>query len=149
MTATHHDHFRLTDPDVVSLNASREESQDPHVNWFVGYAPEREAEFDARVIMGSLHVVGETGRGDIRVAGLLFDNADAQYDDESLPEVLANSDAVETLYDFARVSLRSVLAIVDADARIPDASPDPEIDQLVRRADAAEQAPDPQANDIL
>lgn len=130
--------FRLSDPEVILLNASRDGTENPHTHWYVGYAPELEDELDARVVMGTIHAVGETGGADVRVAALLWRGTDAPWDLETLPESLARSGAIETLYDFARVTLRSVLAIVDADGEVPHKSPPAQIDELLR-SDASDE----------
>ena len=128
--------FRITDLEVISVSSSRDGAHEPHVNWFVDYAPQKEDELDARVIMATLHVAGSVGRGDIQVGALLWEGSGATQNDESFAAAFAESDALEMLYDFARVSLRSVLAIVESDAEAPGQSPRPEIGQLSRVDDA-------------
>lgn len=133
--------FFLTDLSVTELHAAANPNGEPHLNWYVGYAPEKEDELDARVVIGSLHFVGADGRGDVSVASLFFDNKGHGYDEDSIADVLAASEATETLYDFARVTLASALATVGATIDLPYKSPDPEISTL-RKAERDEDSDD-------
>lgn len=79
------------------------------------------------------------------MAALYYDNAGHSYDDEEIGAAVAAADATETLYDFARLTLSSVLATVDAKFDLPYKSPDPEIDVLKKRDDAEESSEDESA----
>lgn len=124
--------FRISDLEVFSVSADFGPSESPHVSWTVGYAPELDAALKARVIIATLHTVGSSGRGTIHVGALLLGEAGAALEGAELERQLSNSDALETLYDFARVSLRSVLAVVDADAAVSRESPSPTFGVLER-----------------
>ncbi|MFC9560031.1 hypothetical protein [Agromyces sp. NPDC056965] len=118
--------------DVVRVRSAVAPSDKAHEKWFVGYAPEKEQGLNARVVFGSLHVASETSYGDITVSALLFDVSDKTYEESQIDELLAGSEAVEALYDYARTSLRTVLAVIDSDAIIPRAAPEAEFGYLER-----------------
>ena len=126
--------FRITEPNVLSVSSSRDDAHEPQVTWFVGYAPQKEAELDARVLIATLNVAGPGGRGGIQVAALLWDDSGATHDDESFEAAFVESDAVGVLYAFARAGLRSVLTIVESVTEVPGKAPTPEIGQLSRIA---------------
>lgn len=133
--------FRLADPMVLDVDAAWTESESPHVNWYISYAPEREEDSLHRVLFATLHTVGESCRGNIRVAATLADQfEDAEWD--IFEEELRDSDALQTLYAFARTTLRMVLSAVGDASEIPEFSPEPEFDHLVR-VDEAEMADEP------
>jgi hypothetical protein len=124
--------FTLTSPDVIRVHATSGESDKSHVVWSVGYAPEKESETDARVIFGTLHAAGPNAFGDVVVSAMLIDTSKDAYAEADIEAVLAQSDAIETLYDFAKANLRPVLAVVDADIRLPYTSPGLELTALER-----------------
>ncbi len=128
--------FRITDPQVSFVRAHRDGAEEPHVHWYVGYAPDLTEDRDARVVLATVHAAGANGGGDVEVSALLWRTTDEPWDVEELASDLEISDAVETLYDFARVSLRSVLALTEADVTVPTKAPAPVIRELVKREDA-------------
>lgn len=143
--ATSREHFHLSSPDVVRVRASSARSRKAHGSWFVDYAPEKESDRDARVVFGTIHFASEASYGDITVAGLLHDSPGVAYEDGDLERLIAGADAIETLYDFARVSLRTVLAVIGSDVQLPTTAPEPTIGQLKRPDDNDDADVEPEA----
>lgn len=127
--------FLITNLDVLEISASYNGSAEPHVTWWLGYAPERE-ENKGRVIFGQLHSGSPAATGHVMVSALFFDTpGSGETDvDSDIESVLAASIASETLYDYARTALAATLGIIEASVALPRESPIPEVSQLVRRA---------------
>lgn len=134
-----HERFRMSDPEILGVDASWEDPREPRANWYVSYAPELEEDAQGRVLLATLHVVGKSSSGSIRLAALLHDSLDGG-DPEAFESDLAASNALNTLYAFARSGLRTVFAVVGVDAEVPEESPGPEIDQLVRSEEAKDES---------
>ncbi|WP_022889493.1 hypothetical protein [Agromyces italicus] len=130
--------FRITDPEVSFVAAHRAEAETPHLHWNVGYAPDLVEGLDARVVLATIHAAGASGGGDIEVSALFWRSTDAPWNLDTLAADLQASDAIETLYDFARVSLRSVLALTDAEIALPVKAPEAQVSALVRDEGAPE-----------
>lgn len=133
--------FLLANLDVLELSARYSQSSELHTGWSIGYAPERE-ENGGRVVFGQLHSVGSLARGHAMVSAQIFDVPGSSTSDDEMEQVLTNSIAAETLYDYARTTLSTALGAIEVDVNLPRESPVPEITQLVRRdsdgKDAAE-----------
>jgi hypothetical protein len=115
--------FILTNLDVIRLRSSQGPDTDEHVRWSIEFDPDFADESETtRVVFGSLHAGGAAGWGDITV-GAFFKNM-AGTTVAELPEELFSSDAVESLYDFARSHLQPLLSLVGAPMRLPWKSPD-------------------------
>lgn len=141
--------FILSSPEVVRVRAAENASDEAHGLWYVGYAPEKEPSVNARVVYGSLHAASTTSYGDITVFGLFYDTSGAAYeDDESLERALAQSAALETLYDYARTSLRTVLAVIGSDVETSDRSPMPEFGKLRKVEDEQSEAVHQESHDF-
>jgi hypothetical protein len=115
---------------VVSSIWAASAPNEPDITWTIGYAPETEPDGDLRVIFGTLDASGETGGGSVRVSCFVTGTGSDSVED--VEAALSGDLALETVYDVARVALRTVLATVDADAVIPTKAPAPTLEQLVR-----------------
>lgn len=129
------DSLRIVSPMVMDVRASVLYEADPHVTWSVGYAPELDDE-GGRFLLANLHAVGAEGRVDVEISALLLGSSGAasSADDDAsqLEDDLSESEALETLYDIARITARGLLGTIDVDLGLPVASPTPDITQLVK-----------------
>lgn len=123
--------LQLVAPEVMGVRASRQPVEEPHTNWYVDYAPERDDDTGARVVFGNLHAAGTDGIADVTVACMMRYPADDEPGTEEFAAVLAQSDALETLWDIARVAFRTIAAVVGIDVEVPSKAPEAEISQLV------------------
>ncbi|MDR6691489.1 hypothetical protein J2X55_002412 [Microbacterium sp. 1154] len=78
---------------------------------------------DVWPVFATLHAGGSGGWGDISVAAFVKNAHDVAPD--QFEEVLAGSEAVETLYDFARSHFVPMLAGIGAEVTMPAGSPKP------------------------
>lgn len=112
---------------VFRLRASKADDVETHVEWSATYSTTSVTgdAGDAWPVLATIHAGGVGGWADITVSGLLK-NGDtiAVGDWES---ELASSEALETLYDFARSHLSPLLATIDADVPLPVLSPQVEL----------------------
>lgn len=132
--------FHLSSPKILNVDSSWESANQAHINWFVSYAPEREAESNERVLFATLHAVTDDGRGNVQVAAMIQESTDFT-DWESFEKALAESDALDTLYLFALNGLRTALSLVGGAVGPVDNSPEPEFDQLVPADDLDDEQP--------
>lgn len=136
--------LRIVDLDILSLNASQNGTE-PHVAWYVSYAPEIERELSrpGRVVFGTIHAHSEAGGADVTGACIMvYEDASART--EEFFEALKGSDALETLWDFVRSTTRGVLGIVGSDAEVPTKAPEAKFSLLSRpgASDDEEDAPE-------
>jgi hypothetical protein len=125
-----HNELRMVSPEIIRLRASQAEDQEPHINWFVQY-DEEIATDGLRPVVAEIHVVGKRSFGDISVGGLIGPAAgDVELSVEKFVEALADSHALEGLYDFARPALRAILATIESDIVIPRKAPEAEISEF-------------------
>ncbi|MGN7965050.1 hypothetical protein ACTJKK_03135 [Microbacterium sp. 22179] len=108
---------------VFRLRASRADDVELHVDWSVTYSTTAVATElgDAWPLLATIHAGGVGGWADITVSGILKNAGsatDAHWEDE-----LGSSEALETLYDFARSHLGPLLMTVDAEVPLPKTSP--------------------------
>lgn len=108
---------------VFRLRASRADDVELHVNWSVTYSgTAMTTELgDAWPLLATIHAGGVGGWADITVSGILKNAGDVV--DEDWEDELASSEALETLYDFARSHLAPLLMTVDAEVPLSKVSP--------------------------
>ncbi|WP_308492804.1 hypothetical protein [Microbacterium terrisoli] len=132
--------IRIVDPSVMDVASSALYDAEPHVAWSVGYAPELDDD-GGRFLLASLHAAGHEGRVDVEIAATQLggDYPAALEGDAaaSFEAALADAEALETLYAFARMTAISALGLVDIDVEVPRMTPAPAVSQLVR-PDASE-----------
>jgi len=123
------EYFTLSSPEVLRLRAAQggPEDMETHFNWYVSFDAEP---FDVEgvshyPIIGTLHAGSASGWGDISLGALLM--VVREIGKEPLPDVIARSNAVETLYDVARGHLSSLLRTAGAVFDIPSKSPPVEV----------------------
>jgi hypothetical protein len=123
--------LHLVDLEVTSLSA-RQSSGSRHTRWFVGYATEPEQEVHGRVVFATLHVYGERGGGEVSVAVIMVYPDDVEPTTEEFVGALVESDALESLYDYARTVLRGLLGFVDVSVTVRRKAPKPKLDTLTK-----------------
>jgi hypothetical protein len=117
--------FVLNDLEVIQFRASKSGTQPEHVDWRVGYAPETipASQGTARVVVATLHAGGEKGWADLTV-GSVFAQGPPSESQDAIADEIAESDAIQALFMFARSHLVGMLATigvtVDIDRSIPD-----------------------------
>lgn len=134
-------------PEVMEVRAMRATIEEQHLNWFVSFAPERDEDNIGRVVYGTIHAAGESGVGEVTVACMMGISAEDDPGVEGFGDLLAQSRALETLWDVARMALRSAMSPTEIEVSLPAKAPDPEMGQLVRSDqdstdDAVEQSSD-------
>jgi len=129
------DDLRLVGPDVIEVSA-RHERLDPHVKWWVDYAPEPATTLSGRVVFGTLHAFGAAGGAEVTVASVIKYPNGASPTSEEFEKALKDSDALETLYDYARTVVSSVAAIVNARPELDRKAPEPVFGQLKRASES-------------
>ncbi|KJL26203.1 hypothetical protein RL72_01138 [Microbacterium azadirachtae] len=135
----------LLSPEVIDVSSVRRPVEKPHLNWLVGYAPERDEDDLGRIVFGTIHAGASNGFAEVTVACLMGYPAEAEPGTEKFKKLLKKSDALEALYDVARIAFRSTAAITDIGVELPRKAPDPEMNELVRASDdsqAEEAAPE-------
>ncbi|KJL23787.1 hypothetical protein RN51_01322 [Microbacterium oxydans] len=123
--------LELLSPEVMEVRAMRMDVDEPHLNWLVGYAPERDEDDLGRVVFGTVHAGAEGGVGEVTVACLMAVSAE---DDpgEEFKDLLVQSRALETLWDTARMAFRAAISATEFEVSLPAKAPEPEVSQLVR-----------------
>lgn len=108
---------------VFRLRASRADDVELHVDWSVTYSTTAVTTElgDAWPLLGTVHAGGVGGWADITVSGMLKNAGSTA--DEDWEHELGSSEALETLYDFARSHLGPLLMTVDAEVPLPKISP--------------------------
>jgi hypothetical protein len=128
-------------PDIVALRAATDTGSKPHLEWYVGWAPEEDDGVHGRVVLGTLHAFGDNGGGEVTVAATVIYPKSVDPSNEEFADALIDSEALETIYDIAHIALRSILATINAQVEIKRKSPKPTMSMLER----IEPAPDSQA----
>lgn len=128
--------FRLAGPRIFSVEADAY-SVDEHLTWQVGVAPSDEdyIETPSRFVIGTLHAHNSSGGGSVVVLGVISQLAGVV---EGLDD-LRGGPELELLYDFARPTLMSLLAVVGADVELPLKAPEAELSFLVKADDSADE----------
>jgi hypothetical protein len=122
--------FAMVNPEVLQLRASQSNGDAKHhIEWRLSFSPDpvtaKAESGPERVlypVIGSLHVGGPSGFGDISVGALLIAMSDPEADG-GLQSALEHADAVEALYDVARGHLGPLLRSVDCVEELPKRSP--------------------------
>lgn len=130
--------LQLVAPEVMGVRASQQPVAEPHLNWYVDYAPERDDDLDGRVVFGQVHGAAANGYADVTVASVMRYAAEDEPGTEEFASALENSDALETLWDIARVAFRTIAALTGLDVELPAKAPQAEISQLVPSDEANE-----------
>ncbi|PKQ36543.1 MAG: hypothetical protein CVT61_00260 [Actinobacteria bacterium HGW-Actinobacteria-11] len=136
----------LIAPEVMDASVMRQPVDEPHLHWLVGYAPEAGPEDNTRVVFGTVHAASEFGFGEVTVACMMKCPEQSALTADQFKAVLSESDALETLYDIARVAFRAVTAVTEVDVELPHKAPVPDMSELVR-SPADEGEADPNAKE--
>lgn len=82
---------------------------------------------DPRVLIGTLHAHASDGWGTVSVGGLITPIGKEPKGKKKLGAVIADSHALESLYDLARITFRTAAATADIHVDLPYKSPDPTV----------------------
>jgi len=120
--------FILEDLRVLSVTSNSANQEDELVVWAARYYetdPSVSSE-NTRVLIANLHFHASDGFGTVAVGGLITPTPAVPSDasNEVLSALIAESAALESLYDLARVNARVVAAITDVEIDLPYKSPD-------------------------
>lgn len=117
------DEFFIEDLRVLAVEASARFSDETSLSWAGSYGEfEGNENPDVQLIIITLSARAARGRASVTVGGLV---TPVNREDGIDPEALANSSALENLYDFAGVTLRQAAATVGAKITLPRRSPVP------------------------
>lgn len=122
----------LLSPEVMEVRGRRVDIEGSHLNWLVGYAPERDDDNVGRVVFGTLHAGNDGGVGEVTVACLMGISEEDDPGAEAFGDLLVGSRALETLWDVARMAFRSAISVTEFEVPLPVKAPEPEVSQLVR-----------------
>lgn len=124
--------FLLSSPELLAVSASQPVSEEmsDHVVWTVSYHPTLSSSKRGpwRPVVGTLHAADQSGNGDVSVGAILKNIHGADPDD--FEAALADSDALETLYDVARSHLLPVMRSVGCDIVLDRKAPEVELHEL-------------------
>lgn len=120
----------MVNPEVLQLRASQNNADtEPHIQWHVSYSPTPVTGSDRGgpertlyPVIGTLHVGGPSGWGDISVGALMMALSDLEQDG-GLKPALERTEAIEALYDVARGHLGPLLRTIDCLEELPKRSP--------------------------
>jgi len=143
--------FVLKDLELIQFRGSKSSNRPPHVDWRVGFAPETipASQGAARVVVASLHAGGEDGWAEVTV-GSVFGQEPPSDAEDALADQIAESDAVQALFMFARSHLVGMLATIGVTVEIERSVPDEfEVEPLAPLEEGDEEAdgildPDPE-----
>ncbi len=121
----------LLEPDVTGLQASKLPLEEEHLEWSVGYAPTDYPRKHARVVIGTINAGGAGGSVDVSVGAMMAYSPENDPGDE-FAAVLRQSDALETLWDIARLAFYGAAGVAGVRTTVPVAAPIPEINVLHR-----------------
>jgi hypothetical protein len=124
--------LRLTEPEVIHVRADLGETDGPYVRWVVNYSPATPADslWTGRVVIAKVDVASKTATASVTVAAFLELNAPEVISPELYESALRGSDALDTLWHFARVALAPSMALIRSDLSIPLESPEPTTREL-------------------
>ncbi|WP_156458691.1 hypothetical protein [Microbacterium sp. Leaf179] len=125
----------LATPQILRVRASRGDDPEPTIDWTVrlgDFEYERNGvrgdKVYLRPFVGHLRVDGASAWGDIDVTSLLVSNEATDFDE--VMETIETTDAIETLYRFARATLAPLVLGLDDSAAIPEFSPAATVEKL-------------------
>lgn len=119
----------LEDIRVLSVRVDSGRNEKHEVFWSaVFYDPSPELpSSDHRVVIGALHVHAPRGHATVHVGSLLSPLPSDGTSIDALRDRIAGSSALETLYDFARMTIRTATALAEIRLKLPDKAPEAEV----------------------
>ncbi|MBU1251659.1 MAG: hypothetical protein KJ659_02745 [Actinobacteria bacterium] len=125
--------FRAVDVEPMDVHADSNPTS-AHLHWRVALAPEAETDIGGRVVYATLHARGQSGGGQVTVAGLILHHPKTlELSLEEFRDGIDESDALECFYDAARGALRLAAALVNVVLEVPTKAPPPEYGLLRKR----------------
>jgi hypothetical protein len=110
---------------VFSVEASAQPADGARLTWTGSFGPfETHGELVVHLVIATLTGASSTGHASITVGGLMTPISPGT---DVEKETIANSSALETMYDFAKIGLRQVASSIGAKIKLPVRSPAPEL----------------------
>jgi hypothetical protein len=120
--------FFLEDLQVLSVMSFKSSAEgEGNLHWRASYE-KNPADVDAHVVIGLLTYETDRAHASCTVGGQFTPVLRAERSEDELTRAIKTSSALETLYDFARVSLMSALATIGVSEDIPRKSPTPRVE---------------------
>lgn len=145
--APDYDYF-VEDLRVLDIDASVAHRGKRHVLWAGTVGPLDAQDPDGlQVVIMSLHVGAPSGGAEVTVGGIFTAASERSKVNAGDPALIATSSALESLYDFARLAIRSAAGLVDFKVNAPRRSPMAEIsifsaDEATPSAESADATPE-------
>jgi hypothetical protein len=127
MTLDTQHQFFVKNLQVLAVHAEVDSADEPHITWVVSVEPVV-GESGTHVVIGTLHCVFERTRAEISVGGQFTPIQPKPISTDLLPDLIRDSSALETLYDFARSSLAGLASAVGTTTDMPMKSPLAEVE---------------------
>lgn len=129
--------FSLANPRILAMETfviSAEE--DAHTTWHAAFDENRD-EDGIRIVLATLHTASDDASVTITIAGsLIWGSASAEPQTrEKLAKAIAESYALETLYDIARVQAHTLAAMAQATIDLPFSSPEALVQEFSERSE--------------
>lgn len=118
--------FRMTEPEVIRVRADVGEAE-PNLEWIVTYspAPPLDSPWNGRVVVARMEIASTNAHASVTVAAFLDESASERMSSELYADAVRDSDAIDSLWHFARIALAPSLSVVRSDLKIPLESPIP------------------------
>ena len=136
--ADHRAVFSLTGPRFLSVEAfALTKDSEPHITWDVS-CDEKQSPEGGRTVIATLHSASSDASTTLTVAGEFFwaGNSAQPKTLVRLKTLIAESFALETMYDIARQQAVSMLALLELTIDLPHKSPIAEVDVFDVEAEA-------------
>lgn len=119
--------FRLTEPEVLHVRADFGGPAEAKLEWDVTYsaAAPVDSPWDGRVIIAKIIAASGNASASVTVAAFLNKNTPEIISADLYESALRESDALDTLWHYARIALAPSLAVIHSDIDIPVESPTP------------------------
>ncbi len=126
-------------PEVLRFRAHQFLESEDHVVWRIVHSSvDNFGDRTLLPVIAFLHAGGQGGWAEIEVAALI--GGVEEVPESEIPEVLAGSDAIETLYDYARGILSGMLGMVNSGVRLEARAPTAEFERMSDEPDDEDDA---------
>jgi hypothetical protein len=119
--------LRLTEPEVLHVRADIGDFVETNLEWNVTYsaAAPVDSPWDGRVVIAKIIAASGNASASVTVAAFLNKNTPEIISADLYESALRESDALDTLWHYARIALAPSLAVIQSDIDIPVESPTP------------------------
>jgi len=132
MTVPFNKAFILSDPRVLGMEVHAAHVSDAHLTWSCSYStPDLEEDHDFRVVIATLHGANDEATFTVTMGSIFVETglADAGSD---YAGYLAESEALEALYDLCRLQARTTLGMLDLEKifQMPSKAPNAKVSMM-------------------